>query len=75
MQDVITPDLKSTPTKLPHQDFLLVLNDKVTRRESSSAMLRAAKAKLDPAMQLENWDASASQEPVGVVRRRLAAHS
>jgi DNA replication protein DnaC len=81
MQDVITPDLKSTlkqlklgrlldtlpdrlalarQQKLPHQDFLLVvLNDEVTRRESSSAMLRAAKAKLDPAMQLENWDASA----------------
>jgi DNA replication protein DnaC len=46
--------------KLPHQDFLLlVLNDEITRRQSLSARQRAHKAKLDPSMQLENWDATA----------------
>lgn len=46
--------------KLPHQDFLLMLlNDEVERRESNAASLRAAKARLDPSMQLENWDPTA----------------
>lgn len=46
--------------KLPHQDFLLMLLlDEITRRDSNSAMLRAGKAHLDPAMQLESWDSTA----------------
>ena len=44
----------------PYQDFLLLLlSDEVTRRDSLSASLRAQRAHLDPAMQLEAWDASA----------------
>ena len=40
-----------------HAEFLeLVLSDEVTRRETSSAALRAKGAGLDPAMALENWD-------------------
>jgi DNA replication protein DnaC len=40
-----------------HAEFLeLVLSDEVTRRETSSAALRARAAGLDPAMALENWD-------------------
>ena len=40
-----------------HADFLeLVLADEVTRRETSSAALRARAAGLDPDMVLENWD-------------------
>ena len=40
-----------------HAEFLeLVLSDEVTRRETSSAALRARTAGLDPAMALENWD-------------------
>ena len=43
-----------------HAAFLeLLLMDEVTRRESRSGMLRAAKAGLDPAMRLETWDESA----------------
>ncbi|WP_341361320.1 ATP-binding protein [Georgenia sp. M64] len=43
--------------KMGHAAFLeLLLSDEVTRRESRSAMLRAAKAGLDPAMRLETWD-------------------
>ena len=46
--------------KLPHQDFvLLVLSDEVSRRDAQAATLRAAKAHLDPSMQLELWDATA----------------
>jgi DNA replication protein DnaC len=42
---------------LSHHDFLeLVLADEVTRRETSSATLRARAAGLDPDMALENWD-------------------
>jgi DNA replication protein DnaC len=45
--------------KLPHQDFLLVLlGDEVERRESNAISLRAQRAHLDPAMHLENWDAT-----------------
>ncbi|HET8661517.1 MAG TPA: IS21-like element helper ATPase IstB [Micromonosporaceae bacterium] len=46
---------------MPHADFLeLVLADEVTRRDTSSAALRARAAGLDPAMRLENWDTTAS---------------
>ena len=42
---------------LPHQDFLLlILTDEVTRRDSLAATLRAQRAGLDPAAQLEHWD-------------------
>jgi DNA replication protein DnaC len=45
--------------KMPYQDFLLVLiSDEVTRRNGLAATLRAQRARLDPAMQLEAWDAS-----------------
>jgi hypothetical protein len=36
----------------------LVLADEVTRRETTSAALRAKAAGLDPDMSLENWDES-----------------
>jgi hypothetical protein len=40
-----------------HAEFLeLVLSDEVTRRETSSAALRAGTAGLDPDMCLEHWD-------------------
>jgi DNA replication protein DnaC len=46
--------------KMPYQDFLLVLlSDEVARRDGLSATLRAQRARLDPAMQLEAWDATA----------------
>jgi DNA replication protein DnaC len=46
--------------KLPPQDFfLLILSDEVSRRDAQAATLRAQKALLDPAMQLELWDATA----------------
>ena len=46
--------------KIPHADFLLlVLGDEVSRRDSQSATLRAQRAHLDPAMQLEASDATA----------------
>jgi DNA replication protein DnaC len=44
---------------LSHAEFLeLVLSDEVTRRETTSAALRARAAALDPDMGLENWDAA-----------------
>ncbi|MEA2827754.1 MAG: hypothetical protein QOG43_2193 [Actinomycetota bacterium] len=44
-----------------HAEFLeLVLADEVTRRETSSATLRARAAGLDPTMCLENWDDSSA---------------
>lgn len=47
--------------QMPYQDFLLLLlADEVSRRDGLSATLRAQKAHLDPAMQLEAWDASAN---------------
>jgi DNA replication protein DnaC len=47
--------------KMPHQDFfLLVLADEAQRRDSCSTALRAARAHLDPTMQLELWDPSAN---------------
>jgi DNA replication protein DnaC len=46
--------------QMPHPDFLLlVLADEASRRDSQSATLRAQRAHLDPAMQLEAWDATA----------------
>jgi DNA replication protein DnaC len=45
---------------MTHQDFLLLaLSDEVSRREGVSATVRAQKGHLDPAMQLEAWDATA----------------
>ena len=42
-----------------HAEFLeLVISDEVTRRETTSASLRARAAGLDPDMCLENWDSS-----------------
>jgi DNA replication protein DnaC len=47
--------------QLPHADFLeLVLADEVTRRDTSSAALRARAAGLDPSMRLESWDTTAA---------------
>jgi len=46
--------------KMPHQDLLLlVLTDEVTRRDGLAATLRAQRAGLDPAAQLDQWDATA----------------
>lgn len=43
-----------------HAEFLeLVLADEVSRRETSSALLRARTAGLDPAMTLDRWDDTA----------------
>jgi len=45
---------------MPCQDFLLLaLGDEVSRRESQAAVLRAQRARLDPAMQIELWDETA----------------
>jgi DNA replication protein DnaC len=45
---------------MPHQDFLLVvLSDEVARRDTAAVSIRAAQAHLDPAMTLEQWDATA----------------
>lgn len=42
---------------LSHAEFLeLVLSDEVTRRETTSAALRARAAGLDPDMSLDHWD-------------------
>lgn len=47
--------------QLPHADFLeLVLADEVTRRDTSSAALRARAAGLDPGMRLDTWDTTAA---------------
>jgi DNA replication protein DnaC len=44
---------------MSHAEFLeLVLSDEITRRETSSAFLRARSAALDADMCLENWDAA-----------------
>jgi len=43
--------------QLGHAEFLeLVLADEVTRRDTTSAVLRARSAGLDPAMTLQGWD-------------------
>ena len=47
--------------RMPHQDFLLLLlSDEVSRRDSLGVTLRAQRARLDPAMQLEAWDPTAT---------------
>jgi len=47
--------------KLSHQDFLeLVLADEVTRRDTTSATVRARAAGLDPAMTMDRWDDTAA---------------
>ena len=47
-------------TKLGHSEFLeLVLADEVTRRDTTSAALRARTAGLDPAMTIDRWDDTA----------------
>ena len=47
--------------KMPHQDFLTMLfSDEVSRRDASSAMVRAQRAHLDPDMHLERWDETAN---------------
>ncbi len=47
--------------KLSHDEFLeLVLADEVTRRDTSSAALRARVAGLDPAMTMQRWDDTAA---------------
>lgn len=44
---------------LAHGEFLeLVLADEVTRRDTSSATLRARTARLDPTMTMDRWDPS-----------------
>lgn len=46
--------------KMPHQDFLLlVLSDEATRRDSLAVALRVQRARLDPALHLDAWDATA----------------
>ncbi len=64
----LSPMLATLPERLtlarqqhmPHQDFLeLALSDEVERRDRKSALVRASKARLDPAMTLERWDDSA----------------
>ena len=47
--------------KMPHQDLLLlVLSDEASRRDGLAATLRAQRGHLDPEMQLERWDTTAS---------------
>ncbi|HWL43012.1 MAG TPA: ATP-binding protein [Ilumatobacter sp.] len=50
----------ATTGQMGHAEFLeLVLADEVSRRETSSASLRARNAGLDPAMTLDRWDDTA----------------
>ncbi len=47
--------------RLPHHDFLeMLLADEVTRRDRQSAARRAKAAQLDPTMQLQAWDDTAT---------------
>ena len=64
----LSPILDTLPERLalarqqqmPHQDFLLlVLCDEAARRDSLATSLRVQRARLDPTMQLELWDATA----------------
>jgi DNA replication protein DnaC len=51
----------ATTGQMGHVEFLeLVLADEVSRRETSSASLRARTAGLDPAMTLDRWDDTAN---------------
>lgn len=46
--------------QMTHQDFLLlILSDEASRRDSQAAVVRAQRARLEPSMQIENWDESA----------------
>jgi DNA replication protein DnaC len=46
--------------KMPHHDLLLlILSDEVSRRDSLAVTLRVERARLDPALRLEAWDATA----------------
>jgi len=46
--------------KISHADFLLLaLGDEISRRDSQASVVRAQRARLDPALQLENWDSTA----------------
>ena len=46
--------------KMPHQDLLLiVLSDEASRRDGFAVTLRVERARLDPALHLEAWDATA----------------
>ena len=46
--------------KMPHQDLLLlILSDEVSRRDSLAVTLRVERARLDPTLRLEAWDATA----------------
>ncbi len=46
--------------QMTHQDFLLlVLSDEVSRRDGQASAARSVRARLDPAMRIENWDPSA----------------
>jgi len=46
--------------QMPHQDWLLlVLSDEASRRDSLAVRLRVERARLDPALRLEAWDATA----------------
>jgi DNA replication protein DnaC len=48
-------------SSMPHVDFLeMVLADEVSRRDRTSASVRAKAAHLDPTMVLEAWDETAS---------------
>lgn len=48
-------------SSLSHLDFLaMVLSDEATRRDRTSASVRARAAHLDPKMTLERWDSSAT---------------
>ena len=45
---------------MTYQDFLLLLlSDEISRRDGQAASVRAQRAHLDPAMQLEAWDGTA----------------
>jgi DNA replication protein DnaC len=64
----LSPILDTLPERLAlarqqqmtHQDFLLlVLSDEASRRDSLATSLRVQRARLDPTMQLELWDATA----------------
>ena len=53
--------LSARQSSMSHVDFLeMVLPDEVARRDSSSALLRAKAAHLDPTMVAEVWDDSAA---------------
>ena len=51
--------VRARQQKMPHQDFLLLaLGDEASRRDGQAAVVRAQRAHLDPALQLEHWAAT-----------------